>query len=341
MDKTPSSEMQERLRALCRQITVAEEIDPEIQEELMSHVEDRFNGYLHGKDPVTEEDAFLLVREHFGNPAVVKELLQHTHMQEATVSLGRRLAAIAMVGLGCYAVGRIVNVFSAAALLALSNRVTASQPYVGLVWALHYLALQSLLVAFTWFIVVRWQRRVARGERPWFIRWTPSRIWQCLAGALLLFCLVPSIGISTGNFGTSGPTAGVFVALSVIAIIVQSVAWLWWCDRPPRTKRNLSYATIAWILLGVCGSMPFLVLAASSDASPGSLQLGQFANATWSLMLFAPSYLSMTVATAFAVSAAIGYAGRAAYWFAQRVTMTRRPSDSLRHDRPEYFPHYD
>ncbi|GMV90806.1 MAG: hypothetical protein AMXMBFR82_05840 [Candidatus Hydrogenedentota bacterium] len=340
MDKTPSSEIQERLRALCRQITVAEEIDPEIQEELMSHVEDRFNGYLHGKDPITEEDAFLLVREHFGNPAVVKELLQHAHVQEATVSLGRRPAAIAMLGLGCYGAGRILNAFTLSVLLALSSGAPALQPYVGMVWTLYNVTLITLLVAFTWFVVLHWERQVARGERPWFIRWTPVRIWQCLAGALLLFCMVPSIGISTGNFGTSGPTAGVFVALAFLAIIVQSVAWLWWCDRPPRIKRNLSYATLAWILLGIYGAMPFLVLSVSNEGSPGSLHLGQFADATWSLTL-APFYMGManTLATAFGASAAIGYGGRAVYWFAQRLT--GRPSDSLRHDRPDYFPHYD
>ncbi len=340
MDKRPSSEMQERLRALCRQITVAEEIDPEIQEELMSHVEDRFTGYLHGKDPVTEEDAFLLVREHFGNPAIVKELLQHAHVQEATVSLGRRLAAIAVVGLGCYAAARALNVAGLAALLVSFNSVGALEPYVGLIWTVYNVILIASLAGFMWFIVLRWQRQVAQGQRPWFIRWPLGRIIQCLGGALIVSCLVPTVGISTGPFGTSGPSAGVFMGLAGFAIVAQSVAWLWWCDRPPRSKRNLSYATIAWILLGACSSVPFLVLSITIEAEPGTLTLGQFADATWSLAV-AHSYpgLAYVLFTAFAVNTAIGYAGRAVYWFSQRLT--GRPSDSLRHDRPEYFPHYD
>lgn len=340
MDKAPSSEMQERLRALCRQITVAEEIDPEIQEELMSHVEDRFNGYLHGKDHITEEDAFLLVREHFGNPAVVKELLQHAHVQEATVSLGRRLAAIAVVGVACYAAARALNVVTMTLLLVSSNSFGVLEPYVGLFWTLYNVVLISSLAVFMWFIVLRWQRQVVQGLRPWFIRWPLGRVVQCLAVALVLSCLVPTIGISTGHFGTSGPSAGVFIGLAGFAIVAQSVAWLWWCDRPPRSKRNLSYATIAWIVLGAFSSVPVLMLSVTVDAEPGTLALGHVANATWSLAL-APSYLGLAYVlfTAFAVNTAIGYAGRVAYWLAQRLT--GRPSNSLRHDRPDYFPHYD
>jgi len=129
------------------------------------------------------------------------------------------------------------------------------------------------------------------------------------------------------------------VGLASIAIVAQSIAWLWWCERPPRSKRSLSYATLAWMMFGVCGSMPILVLSVSGDAVPGTLTLGEFADVTWSLGVTS-SYLgiSYAMAAAFAASAAIGYAGRAAYWIAGRLT--NRPSDSLRHDRPDYFPHF-
>jgi len=90
-------ETQEQMRALCKKISVAHDLDAEIQDELYGHMEDKLLAYLNGEEPVTEEDAFILVREHFGDPAVLKGLLQDVHAYEVHVSLARRLAAAAIV----------------------------------------------------------------------------------------------------------------------------------------------------------------------------------------------------------------------------------------------------
>jgi hypothetical protein len=322
--------MQERLRALCRQITVAEEIDPEIQEELMSHVEDRFQGYLHGKDPITEEDAFLLVREHFGNPAVVKELLQHTHVQESDLSLGRRLAAIAAVSLGCTAVLKVLTIFCSTALLWVALRTEPESRLCAYLWTAWSFILACALTPVLWFVVYRWRQGIDQGLRLWFIRWSPTWLFLLLAGLVLTLYLIPRVtfrGIDVGiqqSATLASLIAVIGLGLAWIAVILQSMAWLWWCDRPPRTKRALSYTTLIWALVGACGSMPATILTISverpndffsllklmtvdsyfwgSSASPLNMVYGLFTMAAWTFIIF----------TVF------GYAGRVFYWLARR-----------------------
>jgi hypothetical protein len=330
MVESASSEMQERLRALCKQITVAEEIDPEIQEELMTHVEDRFNGYLHGKDPITEEDAFLLVREHFGKPAVVKELLQHTHVQEATVSLGRRLAAISAVSLGYTAAVKILAILWSTVLVWVALRTEPESRICGYLWTAWSMVSACSLAPLLWFVVWRWSRAVDAGSRPRFTRWSPARLCLLLLGLVLALYIVPSVRFDGIELGI--PQSAVLATLITvmglgvvwIAVILQSMAWLWWCDRPPRTKRALSYATLTWAFVGACGAMPVATLTISvelpndfftllklitvdanlwsASASPLNTVYDLFTMAAWIFIVLTPS----------------AYAGRVFYWLARR-----------------------
>ena len=93
MDTDISPETTERIRALCRRISVAHDLDDEIQRELFSHMEDKLHGYLSGGEKVTEEDALILVREHFGKPEVVRGLFREVHAPETHLSLLRTTGA--------------------------------------------------------------------------------------------------------------------------------------------------------------------------------------------------------------------------------------------------------
>lgn len=99
-------ETAERIRALCRKISVAHDLDEEIQAELFSHMEDKLLGYLSGEEKVTEEDALILVREHFGDPAVLKGLLRETHAVEFGISLLRKLGAVAAASLVAFIISQ-------------------------------------------------------------------------------------------------------------------------------------------------------------------------------------------------------------------------------------------
>lgn len=84
-----SHETAEKIRALCSRISVANSLDQEIQEELYSHLEEKLLAYLSGKEKITEDDAFILVREHFGDPVILKELLKEVHTARGRVYSGR------------------------------------------------------------------------------------------------------------------------------------------------------------------------------------------------------------------------------------------------------------
>ena len=94
MDDNLSPEMVERLRELCRKITVAHNIDEEIQRELCSHMEDKLRAYLSGEEKLTEADALILVREHFGDADNLKRLLRNVHAPERCIAYAGRFAGL-------------------------------------------------------------------------------------------------------------------------------------------------------------------------------------------------------------------------------------------------------
>lgn len=265
MAKQPSPETIKRLRALCERITVAEDIDPDIQEELLGHVEDKFRAYLDGSERLTEEDALILVREHFGDPAQVKALLQYTHEREATLSLGRRLAAVTSATLACYIVLKTAILLGTTLLMwsATKNEHVASAfPYLSP--SLQVLLSIGTAVALCC-VVYRWRTRIDWGTRPWFMTWSPRRVMGTVAALALALFLVPSMA-ATGTMGldmglqTSSWANLAFIVvvlgMATMALLAQSVAWLWWCDRPPRTARSLSYTTLTWALVTACSVVP-------------------------------------------------------------------------------------
>jgi hypothetical protein len=84
----------EKLRTLSERITVACELDAEIREELYSHLEDKLLAYLSGEEKLTESDAFILVREHFGNADNLKRLLKKVHAPERCIAYAGRFAGL-------------------------------------------------------------------------------------------------------------------------------------------------------------------------------------------------------------------------------------------------------
>ena len=89
-----SPETQDKISALCKKISVAHNLDEEIQKELCCHIEDRLTGYLSGNEQLSEDDAFFLVEKHFGDPAAVKALYQNVETVAAHASFARRVGAV-------------------------------------------------------------------------------------------------------------------------------------------------------------------------------------------------------------------------------------------------------
>jgi hypothetical protein len=257
------SNTQEQIRALCRKISVAHDLDPEIQTELYGHMEDKLLAYLSGEEQVTEEDAFILVREHFGDPAVLKGLLQDVHVREVHVSLARRLAAAAAATLGALFTVRVLVrlvVAFCGVLIGLKGAAPAREiisssglPTGPGVWRSYPLGF--LVSAFGGFgtlllmclVLIRWRLALEAGKRPWFLRWHPRAIALGLISALLIMKILPTVIADDLSF--RGPIWVDRLRLVYAPPVLTCLVWLWWCDRPPMRVRTFAYVLCAWIAL--------------------------------------------------------------------------------------------
>lgn len=57
----------EKIRDLCHQLAARKGLSDPARDELCAHLEDKLHGYLNGEVKITEEDALVLVRAHFGD----------------------------------------------------------------------------------------------------------------------------------------------------------------------------------------------------------------------------------------------------------------------------------
>src|SRR5215469_8676805 len=87
-----SPETQKQIETLTRQISLSQNLDPEIQLELRAHLEDKLHAYLAGQIPLSEADALLLAKSHFGNPAHIQSLFNTVHPTARPLSLFRKCA---------------------------------------------------------------------------------------------------------------------------------------------------------------------------------------------------------------------------------------------------------
>jgi len=70
-----SPSVQAQIRELAEEIAGAEALSEELRQELAGHIEDKLLGYMRGEETVSEADAFLLAREHFGDRQDLRESL--------------------------------------------------------------------------------------------------------------------------------------------------------------------------------------------------------------------------------------------------------------------------
>jgi len=238
-----TGETRKQLETLCRKISVSRRLDAEIQRELYGHMEDRLLAHMNGEIPLTEEDAFILVREHFGDPAMIKERIQEVHAEEAAVSMGRRLVAAFVA---CTA----VNVISSVLQLCLVGvpaflgawRVPLQVSLFG--------AIELVFVPGAMYLALRpWRRRMDRGEPVWFQSAPAGRMLAVFAVTAIVavvsipfFFWVQSLvpNLLDENMGIPGTLA------ALASILAMGAIWIWFCDQPPRTRRNLLQAAGAW-----------------------------------------------------------------------------------------------
>ena len=246
-----SSEIREQLEALCRKVSVSYDLDPGIRKELYGHMEDQLLAHRNGETSLTEQDAFELVNKQFGDPALIQELFQGVYMKEITVSMGRRMVAVWMA-------------FAVAALFSLIPLVVAKALPLSMgSWKEPIqLTLNALrFILFPWIayqILLAWKVRIERGERVWFQTISTWRILVLLGITVLLHVIITFFTdwvLSNQPIPHPGIMQILFSLIALSGLTLLCVIWIWFCDLPPRTRGNATFATEILILVYFASSM--------------------------------------------------------------------------------------
>ena len=128
MIKSISPQIQAEICTLCDQISVDHSLDSEIRDELLGHMEDKLLSYMNGDERLTEQDAFILVREHFGNLAAIEGLFQDVYAANSR-TLRILIAAIGCINTALGSVGVLLSLYiTVAGLLIIQNAVRLVGP---------------------------------------------------------------------------------------------------------------------------------------------------------------------------------------------------------------------
>jgi hypothetical protein len=262
MNKPLSLETQSQIRALCESIAQRDQLGEDVQEELRGHIEDKVSAYLAGYEELSEADAFLLARGHFGKPATLKNLLQTTHPHQTALHFFRRIAIAIAATLAAQVVAKCV--LCAGTLTIIPSLMSQSMLgyAVGITFGRTILDFAVPVFALILLTSLR---------RPYFVRlrrWLDTSPIHYFGLAMLcVFVFWLSIPVATTE-GTihyspiSNEQNRLFMLLSGISMWIGAFArcliWIWWCDRSPRTKMGTRTAAIAWGLFEV--NLPFIHL---------------------------------------------------------------------------------
>jgi hypothetical protein len=216
-----SDDTQRRIDALVKETCVSAHAADPVALELRGHIEDKILAYINGEQRMTEADAFVLAREHFGDREQLNRVLAEVHVQLAPVIPWRKLSAFLLAFL---LTGRLLALFSIPL-------------YKTQYWNL-YLVLANLLTLGGLFLLLKhWKAVSDTGIRMWFDRW-PLPVLLSLCGVLV----AAAPGVDAAKLYliqlTGGPSDlttfflfNYYLQIFVMSALVVSMGLiaLWWC----------------------------------------------------------------------------------------------------------------
>ena len=246
MPENLAPEMEERIRELCSKISVAHNLDEDIRRELYSHMEDKLLGYLSGAEKVTKEDAFILVREHFGKTSVIQNLLLETHAMEARTSFLRRLGAITAASLASAGIGAFLLLLIG---IVSKNGIYGIITQYSIAWV-HLLLPVFLLVG----MLLYWRRKMSNGRQPWFY---VVNIYYFIGIIISLAFMLVFIRLCFVNIAFSPMERLEWISVlqhvsndfwpMIIPIFLQSILWLWWIESTSHKFKEMLIGALAWV----------------------------------------------------------------------------------------------
>ncbi|MFC1528470.1 hypothetical protein ACFL5B_01025 [Candidatus Latescibacterota bacterium] len=263
MSEKMSPETQEKINDLCGQISVAHNLDEEIHEELRCHMEDKLLGYLSGDEKLTAEDAFILVREHFGDPEIIKRIYHNVETLTIYNILARKIGAAFVATLG---VGIVISIFNLLSQLFFTHsKFIFKGNYQEAFATFTFYTCILLSPLFLLRILINWRKKLKDGQNIWFFTISPIKYVFTIVILLIIHTFLPFINyhnilqlklpytLNTVNLSWI-LLSGKITEFSFITIIFMlyfafySFVWLWWCDTSPHRLKSLMIGTVAWLL---------------------------------------------------------------------------------------------
>lgn len=248
-----SVEICEQLESLCQQISVSYDLDPVIRRELYGHMEDQYLAHRSGELPLTEQDAFELVRKQFGDPVQIQALFQGVYLKEMTASLGRRMVAALVAFTG---VSLINKVLCATTALFPSLFGSWCEPYS--IWC--FIMLQLVFLPGIMYLLLRsWKTKINRGKRVWFQVWPKEYVmlvFGTVIGVILSSIFLCSAWFPLFRFILPDDVLGQFLRGAVtLGFVIMGILWMWFCAQPPRPRSSLHWAAGGFAIMNFLPSM--------------------------------------------------------------------------------------
>lgn len=202
-------EIRERIDALLDEVAAGFDLDNDTREELRAHMMEKFQDYKSGAEPVSDDDAFVLVREHFGKPEIIRTCFQE-HRERVTPTLFFRWFSAAAITCSMFIIVQ--------AMLQTTLRIYTVQ------------AIMAVLIGVPlWY----WKVQEHKGRKVWYLSPQP---WLLLSSILILVFTLPLPAHLT-NWGLHrfSPEKAYFPVYPPTGLLIyQLVFILWWFDRKPR-----------------------------------------------------------------------------------------------------------
>lgn len=264
MTKDITPKIARNLRALCRRISAEHNLGWEAQKELYSRMKERLFGYVSGEGKLTEEEAFLLMRKHFGEPELVRGLLQEVHTEEAREGFYGRIATLLGVSVMAAFGAEILTrwLFLGITALAPGGELFGRMPV--LVLALGDILMPSLLLLAGY----NFWRGYNEGRRYWFQNTGPYNILTVIA----CLVIVPKLLWNTPQADLNAFRAMEYIPHGYTAsLALQCLVWLWWCGSPPNWRWSAVFCPLFWVFYETAVYPLLLVLGLLN--SPGMIGL--------------------------------------------------------------------
>lgn len=249
MDKQLSPETEKALRTLAREIARSRHLGDDTLEELFGHLEDKTIGYLSGEEGLSEADAVVLTRAHFGESVVVEEIAPQTYGNPRRVTLLHRVLMVAVV---TFVFGSILQ----RTAISLTWTILEFEPPQFLVYAIVIVVFSG---ATTWFLAIaagltlrRWERLVRAGT---VFHFDPSNSKHLgVAVGVVVFLMLSFMISALPSPRLSGSTQAVSWALSgglswlyIGSAVAWPMLWIWWFDRRTGRMKNFASGALAWV----------------------------------------------------------------------------------------------